>query len=83
MLLSLILVIFDSMSMARSALATKIIHLKGRSRGADPVALQAALSEVFRALVKAGAGPAHLSNMIWSGPDPSTLHPNRKIVDRI
>jgi len=69
--------------MARSALATKIIRLEGRSRGADPLALQAALAEVLRALAKAGAGPAHLSSMIWSGPDPSALHPNRRVVDRI
>ena len=69
--------------MPGSDFETKIIRVEGRAKGRDHLALQAALANCLGALMQAGAAPAFLSGLIWSGPDPAALHPNRLVVDRI
>lgn len=69
--------------MAGSDFETKLIRVEGRARGSDHAALQSALANCLGALMQAGAAPAFLTAMIWSGPDPAALHPSRRVVDRI
>jgi arylformamidase len=61
--------------------ASEII-VEGRASGAGVLALSAALSRAMGALAAQGAAPAHLTSLVWSGPDPAALHPGRREVDR-
>ena len=50
--------------------------------GAGVAALSAALARALGALAAQGAAPAHLTSLVWCGPDPAALHPARREVDR-
>src|SRR5262245_34289666 len=56
--------------------------LTGRSGKDDPAdALREALRAVAAQMTSAGAGPHHLTEMIWASADVAALHPSRRAVD--
>jgi arylformamidase len=58
------------------------VVLTGRSDQNDPAgALRAALREVAAQLAEAGAGPHHLTEMVWAAPDATAFHPSRRAID--
>jgi len=68
--------------LARDTAAAGQIVLTGRSEQDDPAdALREALRAIAMQLGKAGAGPQHLTEMIWAAPDPAAVHPSRRAID--
>ena len=69
--------------MAGSASEFREIEVVGAADAPDSAyALGDALNVCLRDLVAAGAGPHHLVDMIWEGPEPQALHPGRREIDR-
>lgn len=50
-------------------------------KGDAVFALGDALNECLRNLIAAGAGPHHLTGMVWRCPEPAVLNPHRRVVD--
>ena len=58
------------------------VVLTGRSDKSDPAdALREALRAIAEQLAKAGAGPHHLTQMIWATADVAAFHPSRRAID--
>lgn len=58
-----------------------LMEIEAVAPGDGVEALRAALAQALGKLVAAGAAPAHLTGFVWSGPDPSALHPARAEID--
>jgi arylformamidase len=67
--------------MAGSGSDAREIDVEGRAKGQSVAALSDALTQALGALMQAGGAPAHLTAMTWAAPDPSAIHPSRRVVD--
>ncbi len=68
--------------LAPDAASAGQVVLTGRSDRDDPAdALREALRAIAVQLGKAGAGPQHLTEMIWTAPDPAAYHLSRRAID--
>jgi arylformamidase len=68
--------------LAPDAASAGRVVLTGRSGKDDPAdALREALRAVAEQMAGAGAGPHHLTEMIWATADVAAFHPSRRTVD--
>ena len=68
--------------LALDAASAEQVVLTGRSDRDDPAdAVREALRAIAAQLGKAGAGPQHMAEMIWTSPDPAAVHPSRRAID--
>ena len=59
------------------------VEVAGVGEDADPaIALGGALYQAAGALAAAKLGPQHLKEMVWAAPDPASIHPGRRAIDR-
>lgn len=68
--------------MPGSASDERLIEVEAAAPGCDAAALHKALGLASAKLAAAGAAPPHMSAMVWRAPDPASIHPARRDVDR-
>ncbi|MBX9760806.1 MAG: alpha/beta hydrolase [Beijerinckiaceae bacterium] len=68
--------------MAGLASEGAMIEVEAAAPGCDVAALHKALGAASAKLAAAGAAPPHMSAMVWRAPDPASIHPARRDVDR-